>query len=92
MRRHTSSQPPFPYLVRGKGHADLVADAQQQKTALRAVDGHLADELVKDLRVELTTHRANARFARLALLELGVELLLKVDDIEAGSRAGEGGK
>jgi hypothetical protein len=45
------------------------------------------------LRVELATHRADARLARLALLELGVELLLKVDDIEAGGRAGgEGGR
>ena len=81
-RRHTHT-----HLVGGEGHANLVADAQEQEPALGAVDGDLADELVKDLRVELAADGADARLARLSLLQLCVELLLQVDDVQARGRA-----
>lgn len=56
--------------------------------AQRLEASHLADELVEGLRVELLAHRAYPRLARLALLELAVEVLLEVDDVEAGGRRG----
>lgn len=33
-------------LVGGDRHVNLVSDPQQQQTPLRAVDGHLSDELI----------------------------------------------
>jgi hypothetical protein len=54
-----------PHLVRGGRHAHLVPDAQQQQAALCAADGHLADELIEALAVQLLAHGADARLARL---------------------------
>lgn len=81
------SQFPCTNLVCSQGHADFIADAEQQQSALRAADSDLADELVKDLRIQLAAHRADARFAGLALLQLGVQLLLQIDHVQAGRGA-----
>mmetsp|Transcript_3180 Transcript_3180/g.14223 ORF Transcript_3180/g.14223 Transcript_3180/m.14223 type:complete len:283 (-) Transcript_3180:41-889(-) len=70
-------------LIGGDGHASLVPHAKQEEAALGAVDCHLADELVEALRVELLAHGADAGLARLPRLQLGVQLLLEVDDVQA---------
>ena len=57
--------------------------AQQQQTALGAVDCDLTDELVEALRVELLAHGADPGLARLALQQTLVELLLQVDHVQA---------
>jgi hypothetical protein len=43
--------------------------------------------LTEALRVELFAHGTDARLARLALLQLVVELLLQSDDLEARGRS-----
>mmetsp|Transcript_23183 Transcript_23183/g.56398 ORF Transcript_23183/g.56398 Transcript_23183/m.56398 type:complete len:242 (-) Transcript_23183:30-755(-) len=72
-------------LIRCDGHSDLVAHAQQEQTSLRAVQGHLSDQLVKALAVELLAHRANARLACLALHQALVQRFLELNHIQARS-------
>ena len=45
-------------LVGSDGHAHLIPNAQQQQAPLRAVDGDLADQLVKGLSIQLLPHGA----------------------------------
>ena len=57
-------------LVRLDRHLDLVTHPDQQEAALGAVDGHLSDDLVEGLRVQLLADRADSRLARLPFLQL----------------------
>ena len=69
---------------------ESLPDSEHEEAALGAVDGALADELVEALRVELLAHGTDARLPRLPRLQLGVELLLEVDDVQArGGRRGD---
>ena len=51
------------HLVGSDCHAHLIADAQEEETTLCAINGDLADELVKALSIKLLTYRADAGFA-----------------------------
>merc|ERR1719293_305105 len=73
-------------LVGTDGPPDLVADAQQEQTALGADDGDLPDELVEALRVELLPDGAYARLASLSLLQPLVQVLLQIDHVRPGGR------
>ena len=42
--------------------------------------------LTKGLRVELAAHRVDSRLARLALLQLGIEAVLEVEDVQSRRR------
>lgn len=53
------------HLVGGNGHAHLVADTEEQQAPLRAVDGDLADQLIKTLRVQFLAHGADTGLSRL---------------------------
>lgn len=75
-------------LIRLNRHLDLVFHAHEQESPLGTVDRRLPDELVERLRVELLAQGADSGLARLALLELLVELFLEVDHVEAGGRRG----
>lgn len=71
-------------LVRQDRHFNFVANAHKQEASFCAVDGHLSDNFVKALGVEVFSDRADARFSGLALLQLLVELLLEDADVQAG--------
>mmetsp|Transcript_1894 Transcript_1894/g.2678 ORF Transcript_1894/g.2678 Transcript_1894/m.2678 type:complete len:215 (-) Transcript_1894:382-1026(-) len=64
-------------LVGIDGHPDLVSHAQEQEPPLGAVQGHVADELVKALGVQVLSDRADVRLPRLALHQPLVQLLLQ---------------
>lgn len=59
---------------------------QEEQPPLGAVDGDLPDELIEALRIQLLPDGADARLARLPLLQLLVELLLEVDHVQARGR------
>ena len=67
-------------------HLDLVADAHQQETALGALDGDLADQLIEALRVEFLADGADAGLAGLACLQTLVQLVLQVDNVHSCCR------
>lgn len=67
-------------------HACLVPHSHELVTALNTVKRDLADDLVKALRVEFFTDRADAIRARIESSELLVETLLEVDNIGTGGR------
>lgn len=62
-------------LVRCDRHLDLVADAQEQQTALRLRNRNLTNNFVEALRKQFFANRANASFTRLALHQLAVKHL-----------------
>ena len=57
----------------------LIPYPEEEKAPLRAVDGALADQLVKALGVQLPAHLADPSFPGLPLLELLVQLFLRKD-------------
>jgi len=73
-------------LVRQDRHFNFVAHAHQKEAALSAVDGHLPDNLVETLCVQVFPNRANARLTGLALLQLLVELLLEDAHVQSRRR------
>ena len=66
------------------GHLDFVTDTHEQETTLSTVDGDLSDKLIEALGEEFLTEGADASLARLASLDRGVQLVLKIDDIDLG--------
>jgi hypothetical protein len=73
-------------LVGCNRHPDFIANTKKEEAALRAVDSHLTNELVKALRVELFTDRADPSLPGLTLHQTLIQRLLKLNHIETCRR------
>lgn len=73
------------------GHVQLVAHPHQQDAPLGRVDGHLPDDLVEALVVQLLAYGADARVPGLAVDQLLVQQLLQGVDILPRGRVGADG-
>jgi hypothetical protein len=65
-------------------HFYFVSHTHQQKAPLGAVNCNLPNYLVEALRVQFFSDGADSCFPCLPLLQLFVELILQIDDIQAG--------
>jgi len=75
-------------LVGLDGHLDLITHTHEQETALSAVNGDLADELIEALGEELFAEGADACLASLRALKLLIELILQIDHIDLSGGLG----
>lgn len=71
-------------LIGSEGHPVLVPNSHQEQPPLRAVDGHLPDDLIECLRVELLANRADSLGFGLPVLEHLVEPVLQLDYVLPG--------
>ena len=71
-------------LVRLNCHLDLVTYTHQQETTLGTVDGNLTDQLIKALGKKFLTEWADTGLASTALLDIGIELILQIDNVDLG--------
>ena len=69
-------------------HFNFIADSDQKEATLGTVDGHFSDELIKRLRIEFFSDRANTGFTDLTLIKLLVKLFLKCNYIHTCGRYG----
>lgn len=65
-------------------HFYFVSHTHQQKAPLGAVNCNLPNYLVEALRIQLLSDGADSCFPCLSLLQLFVELILQIDDVQAG--------
>ena len=70
-------------LVSGDRHLDLISHSQQQKPSLRLINGDLSDDLIKALREEFLSDRADATLTSLALHQLLVQQLTQSGHVNA---------
>jgi hypothetical protein len=69
--------------------AILVSDPHQKKPSLPAIDGNLADNLVKALIKKLLPGRTEAYFPGLPVDKSFVELLTELNDLDFSGRSGK---
>lgn len=69
-------------------HLNLVSNSNQQEASLSAVNGYLSYELVEGLGIEFFSDQTDTRFTSLSLLQLLIQLILQINDINAGCRGG----
>ena len=70
-------------LVGSDGHHDLVANAEEKKSALGQVQGDLADDLIEALGEELLTDGADATLSSLTLHKLLIKHFSQSGDIDS---------
>lgn len=71
-------------LIGRDGHLDLVPDSEEEKASFGLTQTHLTDNLIKALREELFSYRADAALASLPLHQLLIELLSQTGHVDSG--------
>ena len=69
-------------LVSLNGHLDFVSDTDQKEASFSTIDGDLSDKFIEALSEKFFTEWANTSLSGLSFLDVGIELILQVDNVD----------